>query len=229
MIRCRATYQKSGPLRYISHLDLQKVWTRVLLRAKLPLAYTQGFHHVPKMASAWPLPLGWDGQNELVDLWFDFDPANLSENDLPQITGQLNRQTPVGLHFRSIEIVELYSPSITALIQSADYLIYLDEAVNASETGEKIEVFKQRSEIMRARRGKKYNLKSLIENDPALIHPDPDHVAISICMTARDSAMGRPDEFADELGLDPESLSYSRERFYLADPADMKNSSAMKS
>lgn len=224
MIRCRATYQKYGPLRYISHLDLQKVWTRVLLRAKLPLAYTQGFHPVPKMASAWPLPLGWDGQNELVDLWFDFEPDNLSENDLPQITGQLNSQTPEGLHFRSIETVELYSPSITALIQRADYLIVLGEAVNVSELGEKIEGLKQRSEIMRSRRGKKYDLKKLIENDPALIQTESGHNAISICMTARDSAMGRPDEFADELGLDPESLSYSRERFYLADPADLKTS-----
>lgn len=229
MIRCRATYQKFGPLRYISHLDLQKVWTRVLLRAKFPLAYTQGFHPVPKMASAWPLPLGWDGQNELVDLWFDFDPENLSENDLSQIAGQLNRQTPDGLHFRSIETVELYSPSITALIQRADYLIVLDETVNTSELGEKIEIFKQQPEIMRVRRGKKYDLKRLIESDPALIQPEPGQSAISICMTARDSAMGRPDEFADELGLDPEALSYSRERFYLAAPADLKNIPALKS
>ena len=58
MERIRIKFEKTGAMRYTSHLDLQKVWIRALLRAKLPLAYTQGFHPTPKVGYAWPLPLG---------------------------------------------------------------------------------------------------------------------------------------------------------------------------
>ena len=41
--RLRVTYRKAGALRYVGHLDLMRTWERALRRARLPLAYTQGF------------------------------------------------------------------------------------------------------------------------------------------------------------------------------------------
>jgi len=36
-------YQKKGPLRFISHLDLERFWRRVVRRALLPAAISAGF------------------------------------------------------------------------------------------------------------------------------------------------------------------------------------------
>ena len=71
MERIRICYAKTEPLRYTSNLDVHKVWERLLLRARLPLAYSQGFHHQPRINQAAPLPLGFTSRVEMVDIWLE--------------------------------------------------------------------------------------------------------------------------------------------------------------
>src|SRR5512136_903583 len=68
-MRLRITFSKSGALRYTGHLDLQTTWERIVRRAGLPLAYTQGFHPGPRIQIASALPLGFIGHAEIVDIW----------------------------------------------------------------------------------------------------------------------------------------------------------------
>ena len=70
MIRVRIKYAKTGWLKYTSNLDVQKIWERALRRARLPLAYSQGFNPQPRLNLAAPLPLGFTGSGELIDIWF---------------------------------------------------------------------------------------------------------------------------------------------------------------
>ena len=100
MERIRIKFEKTGAMRYTSHLDLQKVWIRALLRAKLPLAYTQGFHPTPKVGYAWPLPLGWGTKGELIDIWLD-DPTG-AEVEAESFIPLVNRSMPDGLKIHAI-------------------------------------------------------------------------------------------------------------------------------
>ena len=68
MLRVRITYTKSGGLRYTGNLDMHKIWERTMRRARLPLAYSQGFHPQPRINQASPLPLGMVSQVEMVDV-----------------------------------------------------------------------------------------------------------------------------------------------------------------
>ncbi len=68
MIKIRITYTKMGWLKYTSNLDVQKLWERAIRRARLPLAYSQGYHPKPKMNLAAPLPLGFTSSAELIDI-----------------------------------------------------------------------------------------------------------------------------------------------------------------
>ncbi|HQN63701.1 MAG TPA: TIGR03936 family radical SAM-associated protein [Flexilinea sp.] len=164
MIRCRISYQKTGPLRYISHLDLQKVWIRVLLRAKIPLIYTQGFHPAPKIATGWPLPLGWEGKNELIDLWFDWEDDFDTEDQKKRFIETLNSQSPLGLSINSAEEVPAYSPALTKLIESADYRIKTAGRFLAEDLNNKIHHLLSQTSVERIRREKRYNLRDLIES-----------------------------------------------------------------
>ena len=217
MIRCRISYQKTGPLRYISHLDLQKVWIRVLLRAKIPLIYTQGFHPAPKIATAWPLPLGWEGKNELIDLWFDWEDDFDTEDQKKRFIETLNAQSPLGLSINSAEEVPAYSPALTKLIESADYRIKTAGRFLAEDLNNKIHHLLSQTSVERIRREQRDNLRALIESASVSEETDEGPV-IHIRMIAKDSAMGRPDEFADALGLDSDYLSFCRDRFYLSIP-----------
>ena len=58
-MRVRLTFTKQGALRYTGHLDLHKILERSIRRAKLPLAYSQGYHPQPKINLAAALPLGF--------------------------------------------------------------------------------------------------------------------------------------------------------------------------
>ncbi len=64
----RLRFCKRGALQYISHLDLQRTFVRILARAELPLWYTQGFNPHPKLVFALPLQLGTESECELVDI-----------------------------------------------------------------------------------------------------------------------------------------------------------------
>jgi len=215
MNRYRITYQKTGPLRYISHLDLQKIWIRTLLRAKIPLAYTQGFHPVPKISPGWPLALGWNGFGEMIDLWFDFDNLNpvheISEKDLYD---GINRNAPQGLSVINLQRIPIYSPALTTITRSAVYEINFFSQISPDELQIKMETLYATPSIIRNRRNKDYDLKPLIEKF-SFSHDQDLNTIMNIQMAARDSAMGRPDEVVEALGIDSDQIRYSRLFFIL--------------
>lgn len=212
MERIRITFEKTGAMRYTSHLDLQKVWIRALLRAKLPLAYTQGFHPTPKVAYAWPLPLGWGTQGELMDIWLD-DPDG-KEADAETFIRDVNRSMPAGLKILDIEKLPYSDPALTIIIQSAVYLITFPERISQEELNKKMAALMSQETIERERRGKIYDMKPLVEEWEVI--PDLDSgAALKVQMAARDSAMGRPDELAAALGYDPFAVNIVRMKYLL--------------
>lgn len=70
-ITVRVVFSKTGNLQYFSHLDLQRTWQRVLVRASIPMWYTQGFNPHSKITFGVPLPVGSEGMEEMVDLRID--------------------------------------------------------------------------------------------------------------------------------------------------------------
>ena len=67
----RVIFKKTGNLQFFSHLDLQRTWQRVLVRADIPMWYTQGFNPHSKIVFGVPLPVGSEGMEEMVDLRID--------------------------------------------------------------------------------------------------------------------------------------------------------------
>ena len=64
----RITFSKKGSLSFISHLDFNHSFIRMLKRAELPLKYSEGFNPRPKIVFGLPLSVGMAGENELVDI-----------------------------------------------------------------------------------------------------------------------------------------------------------------
>ena len=87
----RLWYKKTGAAIYISHLDLNRAFQRAVIRADIPLWYTEGFNPHAYMTFPAPLPLGQEGMREPVDI-------RLTE-DLPceQVQARLNLTMPEGI------------------------------------------------------------------------------------------------------------------------------------
>ncbi len=91
MNRYGLSYRKEGMARYLSHLDLLHTFEKAMRRARLPLAYSQGFNPHPKISFASPLSVGIVG----LDEYFDLELLEFWEPD--RLIAALNAQLPPGL------------------------------------------------------------------------------------------------------------------------------------
>lgn len=73
--RYRLRFRKKGNLCFIGHRDLLRAMERLLRRADLPVAKSQGFHPKPKVSYISALPLGFASDDEAMELVLDEDWA----------------------------------------------------------------------------------------------------------------------------------------------------------
>ncbi|NLL81487.1 MAG: DUF2344 domain-containing protein [Tissierellia bacterium] len=64
----RARFTKRNYLKYLSHLDLIRLFQRSFTAIKLPIKYSQGFNPHPKFSIAAPLSLGIESECEYMDI-----------------------------------------------------------------------------------------------------------------------------------------------------------------
>lgn len=76
-MRCvRIWFNKTGNIRFISHLDLMRTMSRAIRRSNIPLWYTEGFNPHPYMTFALPLSLGMESVCESMDIKIEGDITN---------------------------------------------------------------------------------------------------------------------------------------------------------
>ena len=68
MQRLRISFSRGEKLKFISHLDLIRLFQRAFHRAGIALAYSEGFNPHPRMSLAAPLALGVTSDAELMDV-----------------------------------------------------------------------------------------------------------------------------------------------------------------
>ncbi len=92
----RIRFDKTGSIKYISHLDLMRLFTRAMRRAEIPLWFTEGFNPRPYLQFALPLSLGMQSVCETVDI--------RTESDMPaeEILERLRKVMPEGINVKSI-------------------------------------------------------------------------------------------------------------------------------
>jgi radical SAM family uncharacterized protein/radical SAM-linked protein len=66
--KIRFRFAIQGPLRFLSHLETVRAFTRALRRAQLPVQYSQGFHPQPLLNFATALPVGIESTGEYADV-----------------------------------------------------------------------------------------------------------------------------------------------------------------
>ena len=198
-MRLRVTFSKQGALRYTGHLDLHKIWERSIRRAKLPLAYSQGYHPQPKIQLAAALPLGFASRAEVMDIWLN--------EDVNEVVPALQANVPPGLTILQAETVDERAPSLQTQVIAAEYQVEITEAGYASDLNERIASVMESESIPRVRRNKQYDLRPLIED--LTIN---DNGYIFMHLTAREGATGRPEEVLAALEIPLEVTRIERTR-----------------
>ncbi|MDO9584781.1 MAG: TIGR03960 family B12-binding radical SAM protein [Desulfomicrobium sp.] len=95
--RFRLWYSKTGPAMYLSQLELQRIFERAFRRARLPLAFSSGFHPAPLLSFARALPVGVGSVCEWMDF---FVREHLDVSDLSALLGP---ELPQGMRVVKVE------------------------------------------------------------------------------------------------------------------------------
>ena len=90
-VTVRLMFRKVGTLQYISHLDLQRTWLRVINRACIPVWYTKGFNPHAKLVFSTPLSVGAQSEYEFLDIRIDKDmsPKEIMDRLNAELTDEL--------------------------------------------------------------------------------------------------------------------------------------------
>ncbi len=197
--RMRVTFATDETVKYVGHLDMHRTWERAIRRARLPLAYTQGFNPQARLQFAAALPVGFTGQAEQADVYLneELEPAGF----LARLTAAL----PLGIRPLRAEPVPRELPSLQPQVCGANYRVEVESAEPADVFAARLDVFLARAEAWRARRkGKEvapYDLRPLVQALSYAGTTDIGH-SFDVTMRAEPGATGRPDELLAELGLE---------------------------
>lgn len=119
-MRIGLEFAKTGAARYISHLDLQRAFSRAIRRSGLPVKLSEGFnpHYVVSFASA--LAVGMESVAECVEMALSRDVAT------DEFLMRMAKALPPGLEARRAAKLPQGAPKLMAALRFAEYTVDVD-------------------------------------------------------------------------------------------------------
>jgi radical SAM-linked protein len=97
MYRVSFNFSKKGLMRYISHLDLMRLFMRAMRRAKFPLKMSEGFSPHPKLSFKRALKLGVESESEEASILLKYPVTPVD------FTNKLQKQLPEGIQVKDVQ------------------------------------------------------------------------------------------------------------------------------
>lgn len=145
MYKVRITFSKKSYAKYVSHLDLMRMFQRAMKRADIDISYSQGFNPHPRMSIGHPLPVGVTGESEYMDILVDSEP------DYGQIKESLNNALPRDI--RVTAVGEAVRP-LNELVW-AQYDVEIEVHKELKELQAYLEALRNKADIVVSKRTKK--------------------------------------------------------------------------
>ncbi|MDY6917911.1 MAG: TIGR03936 family radical SAM-associated protein [Chloroflexota bacterium] len=213
MQRLRISFSRDEMVKYISHLDLMRLWERALRRAEIPMLYSQGFSPHPKISIAAPLAIGVTSEGELMDVLLR---KRVSPYYFAKTIGE---QLPEGVALSRVEQVSLKLPSLQSQVRQAEYRVKLDTDMKPEQLEDALSSFLARDHIPWQHRRdtgvRQYDLRPLVHR--LWVEGWWDSGCILGMRLRTDSvATGRPEQVSAALGFSDRPTSVHRARLLLA-------------
>jgi radical SAM-linked protein len=198
MQRLRIRFSRGEELKFISHLDIMRLWQRALHRAGIPLAYTEGFSPHPRISLAAPLAVGVTSQGELMDI---FCAKWVSPHFFSTVVSQ---QLPPGIQILQVYPAAPTMPSLQSQMKYAEYEVELETekdqpGVKAALTS-LLSVKRLPWHHERDTGTRNYDLRALID-DLWLIDWRSGYCIIGMGLRCDSGGSGRPEQVAAALGF----------------------------
>ncbi|SDZ34278.1 radical SAM-linked protein [Proteiniborus ethanoligenes] len=197
----RARFTKTDNIKYISHLDLMRLFQRAFRRANIPIKYSEGFNPHPRFSLATALALGVSSDGEYMDVELD------EKIDIENFVQGLNNVLPEGVKILKAVYIDEKS-SIVSSIRWSSYIIgfTLIEAMNSERISQEINKLLDREEIILTKEKKKgknitvkhHNVKDRIK-ELFLLSNEDDIIVIKTTLMTGSQGNLKPDEVVELL------------------------------
>lgn len=178
-MRVRLRYSVKGRVRFISHLDLMRMFFRACIRKDIPVAVSQGYSPHLKLSFGPPLNVGVSSCCEYLDIYLK-KPVPIEK-----LKSDLQEGLPEGIRIEEVNSVSESLPALSAVINGAVYSVEIPPEYLASVRDKIEKFFKKKSIIVErkhkppppmsiGRRGKSVDIRPLVndlrlENDSRLV------------------------------------------------------------
>lgn len=156
-MKIRIKFTKTGPIRYIGHLDVMRYFQKLNRRADIDVKYSAGFSPHQIMSFAAPLGVGLESYGEYVDI-----EVNTTKSSKDAIEA-LNAASVEGITVTGYVKLNDSAPNAMSCVVAADYKVKIKDNYKpaASNIKEAFEEFLKQSSIV----VEKATKKSVMEVD----------------------------------------------------------------
>ncbi|MFC2010823.1 TIGR03936 family radical SAM-associated protein [Chloroflexota bacterium] len=198
MQRLRIRFSRGQEIKFITHLDIMRLWERALLRAQISLAYSEGFSPHPRISLAAPLAVGVTSESELMD---SFINRLVSPHWFATTVSQ---KLPPSIEILGVYQVALTVPSLQSQVCYAEYTVEvetekeqrdIESAVSSLLSIEYLPWHHQRDTGRRS-----YDLRTLID-DLWIVDWCDLYCTIGMRLRCDSSGSGRPEQVTSALGF----------------------------
>lgn len=209
--RLRVRFSRKDDVKFISHLDIMRMWQRAFYRAGIPLAYSEGFNPHPRMALAAPLALGVTSEAELMDVW-------CSRWVSPHwFISAMKQQLPPGVVLQNVVAIAPALPSLQSQVRYAEYSVEMESRRSQQEVEAAIDHLLDAEKLpwqhQRDTGPRNYDLRALID-DIWLIGCN-GHCSLGMKLLCSDRGSGRPEQVTSALGFTSQPVAVHRTKLIL--------------
>ncbi|MFH1371911.1 MAG: TIGR03936 family radical SAM-associated protein [Planctomycetota bacterium] len=190
-------FRVGGNLRYLSHAETMRVFQRACVRARIKVAYSQGFNPHPRMSLVLPRSVGVESDDEMLCLRLEEDGAGFDAD-------ALKNEVPDGIEIFSVTMSgskNVPGPS------SARYLIKTREEHADERMKERIEELLAGDKIVVERRSGEGSRVKLVDVRPFLESINMETADIIVDCKISPAGTIRVDEMLSLLQLEVKDLA----------------------
>ena len=213
MYRLRIRFSRGPRLKFISHLDLMRLWERAFRRAGIPLAYSEGFSPHPRLSLAAPLSVGVSSSAELMDVYLN------SRVSSPFFLKAVSRQLLPDIELLEVQTVPFDLPSLQSQVSYAEYQVEVESDKSSSEVeaaiGRLLALEHLPWQHHRDTGPRRYDLRPLIV-DLWLVECRNGCCVLGMRLRCDNQGAGRPEQVAAALGFPPPHRSIQRMRLIMS-------------
>lgn len=204
----RIRFEKGIAVRWISHLDLLRMISRVVRRSGLDVAYSVGHHKHQRVAFGPPLPTGYASRAEFLDIEFNgLPPTNAVE--------RLAKSMPDGIRILAHQPVIRGHTSLFDVINCAIYFVELPLAL-APDLDKKLDELIRSGSVFFERHRKTVDISKYYRKHA--IARNRESWLLRFLLQCDPNGSGRPEEYLISCGIPAEealALVYIREELLI--------------